>query len=384
MSTWMRALYGGLDRYAGTLFLIGLVGVIWRNWHLWQQDKARLAEQAEPNPLPSLDAWPAHPTVSVLVAAWNEAEHIEQHIESFLDLRYPNKELVLCAGGEDTTYELATRYVSSNVTVLKQQPSEGKQQALAHSFDDTRGEVIFLTDADCELTDEPFERTLWPIIADGEQAVTGSSLPRTAQINDPFAFTQTATQLYSVMHSPPYAPGILGRNCAVQRTLLADTAAFDTPAPSGTDYVLAKVLDAAGARIRQVPESRMPTDYPSTVYEYLRQQRRWLRNVALHGRRFGATDEMRASLRTSLIGVTMLLLPLCGFLFAPGLLLIWCALVAQALCARLRYLYFAAMVLNRPVLLRDIVSQGPLLLVDFAAWTQPLADYVRQRNRWVW
>jgi hypothetical protein len=67
------------------------------NWWKWRQDRVlalRLrAQEAEPVQLKST------PKVSVLVAAWNEADMIREHIESFLRLRYPNKELILCAGG---------------------------------------------------------------------------------------------------------------------------------------------------------------------------------------------------------------------------------------------------------------------------------------------
>ena len=372
------------DRLALPLGLLGIAAVAAYNWRLWQRDKAFLADRTQPEPLPPLDAWPELPLVSVLVAAWNEAAHINRHIESFLALRYPNKELVLCAGGNDGTLDLAYAYAGPQVELLPQAPGEGKQRALARSFHQARGEVIFLTDADCELADEPFERTLWPVIGYGEQVATGSSRPFAEQMTDPFAFTQAATQTYSAMHGPRYAPGILGRNCAVRRVLLDETEALDAAAPTGTDYVLAKMLNAAGIRIRQVPESRMLTDFPSRAHEYVRQQRRWLRNVVLHGRRFGARDEMRAALRTSLVGMAMLLLLPLGLLLLPWLIVVWSVLVAQALFARLRYLVFAGAVLNGSVRSAYVMWQAPLLLLDLLAWTQPMADYVWQRNRWVW
>jgi hypothetical protein len=353
------------------------------NWRRWQEDKAFLARRGAPEPLPPLSAWPELPLVSVLVAAWNESAHIDRHIESFLALRYPSKELVLCAGGEDDTYERACRQAGTAVKVLRQEPGEGKQRALARAFPETRGKIIFLTDADCLLADEPFERTLWPVVTGDEQAVSGSSRPFDGQLAIPVVFTQAATQLYSALHGPENMPGILGRNCAVCRPLLADTAALGVPAPTGTDYVLAKTLHAAGARIRQVPDSRMPTDYPTTARAYLRQQRRWLRNVVLHGRRFGATAEVWASLRSSLVGLAMLLLPL-GALLTPWPAVIWSVLFAQALLARLRYLGFAGAVLGRSIRPADGAWQGPLLGLDFAAWAQPLSDYVRQKNRETW
>ncbi|MBE2234080.1 MAG: glycosyltransferase [Anaerolinea sp.] len=373
-----------LDRWALPLGLLGLAAVAVYNARLWPRDRAFLAARPEPQPLPPLEAWPDLPLVSVLVAAWNEAAHVERHIASFQALRYPHKELVLCAGGDDGTYALASRLAGPAVRVLRQAPGEGKQRALARAFPEARGEIIFLTDADCLLADEPFERTLWPVAAGAEQVTTGGSRPFDQQLADPFVFTQAAAPLYASLHGPEYASGILGRNCAARRALLAQTAALDAPAPTGTDYVLAKTLLATGARIRHAPESLMPTEYPTTARAYLRQQRRWLRNVALHGRRFGALDEARASLQSSLVGLAMLLWPGLGLLLSPWLLAVWGILVGQALFARLRYLSFAGAVLKRPVQPADVSWQGPLLLLDFVAWAQPLVDYLRSQDRWRW
>jgi len=372
------------DRLALPLAAFGLAAVAAHNWRLWQRDKAFLVQRTTPPPSPALSTWPELPMISVLVAAWSEAAHIDAHIISFLALRYPHKELVLSAGGDDETYERACRHAGPLVKVLRQERGEGKQRALARAFAETRGDIIFLTDADCLLADEPFERTLWPVASGEEQVATGGSRPFDVQLADPFAFTQAATQLYAARHSPEYAPGILGRNCAVRRDLLADTSALEVPAPTGTDYVLAKTLIAAGARIRNVPDSLMPTEYPDTAREYLHQQRRWLRNVALHGRRFGAMDEVRASLRSSLVGVAMLTLPLLGMLLSPLLPAAWGVLLAQTSFARLRYLGFAASVLPRPVKSVDVVWQGPLILLDFVAWMGPLADYAHRGGRWKW
>ncbi len=380
----MRSINQIANRSAGKLLLLGLSAVALYNWRLWQRDKALLAAKGRPEPLPPLAEWPGLPLVSILVAAWNEAKLIDRHIQSFQRLRYPCKELVLCAGGPDGTFELASRFAGAGITVLEQRSGEGKQQALARAFGQTHGEIIFLTDADCLLTDESFERTLWPVAAGLEQVATGGARPFDEQLGDPFIFTQAATQIYGLISSPEYAPGILGRNCALNRSLLERTAALKAPAPTGTDYVLAKKLAADGIAIRQVQHSQIPTEYPVIARAYLRQQRRWLRNVVLHGRHFGAEAEVWAALRTSLVGLAMLLLPLAGLLFAPWLLALWGVLAGQALLARLRYLAFAGTVLNRPVRPVDLAWQGPLLLLDFVAWTQPLVDYMRQPGRWRW
>lgn len=375
---------GGLGPGTVAFVVGGLTAVVAYNWRRWGQDKAKLAEVSVTEALPALEAWRARPLVSVLVAAWNEADIVERHVESFMGLRYPNKELVLCAGGEDGTYGLAERYKGARVKVLEQLAGEGKQRALARAFPVTRGEIIFLTDADCLLSDEAFERTVYPIAIGLEQVCTGGSRPLPEQLENPFVFSQAANQIYSSFRKTDYVRGLLGRNSAVERDLLELSQGLSVPASSGTDYVLAKMLLRTGARIRHDPHSQVATRYPSTRSGYIGQQRRWLHNVAYHGRRFEAADEVNASYRTSLVGLVMLLLPLTGFLFRPSLLVVWSVLVVQALLARVRYLAFAGVMLNRAVKPADIVLQECLLGLDILVWSRTLLDKIKKPNKWVW
>ena len=370
-----------LDRGAMPLTLLGLAAVAAHNWRQWQRDKSLLAQLKAPEPLPPLEEWPALPPVSVLVAAWNEATSIEQHIESFLALRYPNRELVLCAGGQDGTYEQALTWAAAQVTVLKQSPGEGKQRALARCLTRAKGSIIFLSDADCLLNDEAVLRILWSLLGEGEDVATGTSRPLRQQHN-PFFTYQWATDHYVDAHRPRFITGLLGRNCAVSRTALDEIGGFDADVPTGTDYYMAKRLLKSGYRIRYVRDSVVETRYPGTVRSYWRRQSRWVRNLLLLGPAFGAYDEVRQALRTSLVGLAMLLLPFAALLVGPIFLAIWGVLFFYALLARLRYALFA----GRDSYLRlslEYLSLIPLfVLVDFIAWSRPLVDLLLRRNRW--
>ena len=372
------------DRVALPLAGLGLAAVAAFNWRLWRRDRAFLDARPAPEPLlPPVD-WPALPPISVLVAAWNEAARIDGHIESFRALRYPRKELVLCAGGDDGTYERACRHGGPAVIVLRQEPGEGKQRALARAFAETRGEIIFLTDADCLLTDEAFERTLRPVAIGEEQAATGGSRPLDGQLADSFVFAQAAAQLYPALHGPEYAPGILGCNCAVRRSLLVRTAALEVPAPTGTDYVLARTLLAAGARIRYVPDSQMPTEFPRDPGIYIDQQRRWVKNLALRGYRHKDWYHVRAAGVSMFVGLAMIvlpfLIPILGVSIALTCLVLW----AHVFLARQRYIRF----------LQDFEgvsgSQASLSMgvatawMEFIAWARAAVELLsgKGRNKW--
>jgi glycosyltransferase involved in cell wall biosynthesis len=370
------------NRRAGKLLLLGLVGVAWHNWRLWQRDKARLAELGQLGPPPDWHDWPDLPQVSVLVAAWNEADLIQRHIESFLALRYPYKELVLNAGGADGTYELAMRYAGPQVTVLQQQFGEGKQAALRRCLAASGGEFLFLTDADCLLNEEAFARTLAPLVLEGEAVATGTSRPLAEELAKPFVVYQWCTDIYVAARYRDYVPGILGRNCAVTRQALGQIGGFQAEIRTGTDYHMAKRLLKQGYRIRYVADSTIESRYPETVLSYWRRQSRWIRNLVLHGPAFGAHDEVAMALRASLVGLSMLLLPAAALLAGPVLLALWGVLLFQAFLAKLRYAAFGHLSQRAPVTARQLVWTPAYMLADFVAWSRPLVDLVLHRERW--
>lgn len=281
------------DRVALPLGIAGPGLVAWHNWRQWRADRGLLAQAGRTEGRPDPWLWPARPLVSALVAAWDEAELIERHIASFKALRYPRKELVLCAGGDDGTYELAARHAGPGVKVLRQDRDEGKQRALRRCLGQAGGEIIYLTDADCVLSDESFERALEPVIRGEAEVATGTSEPLAQQQGRALVQYQWFIDREWSARRPETADGVLGRNCVLTRRAVEAVGAFSAPAPTGTDYLLSRQLRAAGFAIRAVAASRVATMYPETAADYLRMWRRWNKNLLVHGLRFGAWGDVR-------------------------------------------------------------------------------------------
>src|SRR5262245_48952492 len=122
-------------RTAGLMLAVGLAAVAFTEWRAWQDERSRTAEPA-PAPLPP----GPRPRVSVLVAAWGEPEETVRLRRSFVGLRYPDKELVLCAGGG--AFEAAANVAGQGVVLLEQRPGEGKWSALRRSLELATGEII--------------------------------------------------------------------------------------------------------------------------------------------------------------------------------------------------------------------------------------------------
>ena len=377
-----RWIWAWLNQHAGWLCLAGLGLVALWNWRAWRRDRAlagRIRAQ-EPEPVELGTA----PRVSVLVAAWNEAELIEGHIESFLALRFPNKELILCAGGSDSTHALARRYAGESVTVLEQQPGEGKQAALRRCLERAMGEIIYLTDADSLLDDQPFERVLALLIDGGEEAATGRFAPLRRQRGNPFVLMQWYVDNFGRARAPNYVEGLIGRNAAIHRSVLDRSGGFSADVATGTDYYLACQLLAAGVRIRYVADSLVETEFVTAIRPYLRQQSRWLRNILFHGRAFGAVHQVRSALAQCLAGTVFLLWPL-AFPFTGGLGLgLWLVVWFHGVLSRYRYMRFGEVTLRQPRRASLYLLAPLYLLLDQVMLSWALLEWLlpATRRRW--
>lgn len=279
------------------------------------------------NRLPDVPASSA--SLTVLVAALDEADNIGTFIDSFLRLSYENKELVLCAGGNDGTYERAMARTGGSVRVLRQDVGEGKQSALRKAFRFATGEIIVLTDADTVLTDEAMSNLVAPILAGREKATSGTSRPKASQLAHTFVLYQYALEWIGLgrMDGTRYLTSMLGRNSAVLRSVLEEVGEFAEDVPTGTDSFLAKKIVNHGYRIRFVRDSVVETDYATSLWEYCRQRSRWRRNGILHSLRFGLYGRLVKVLIPSIIGLSLFLLPVLSVWLGPVVLLAWASLI---------------------------------------------------------
>lgn len=370
-----------INARAGLLFVVGLGGVCAFTWRKWNSDSAFAHElRAKTAETPMLNRTPR---VSILVAAWNESELLEAHIQSVLALRYPNKELILCAGGKDDTCAIAQRYAGENVTVIEQPPGSGKQRALQLCLPHATGEIIFLTDADCTLNDDIFERCIAPLVNDGEVAATGPTRPVTWQLTMPFVLHRWFNELYVESHSGDYSSGLLGMNAALRRDLLTEIGEFRDEVRTGTDYHMAKKLLQRGYRIRYVKDSVVESRFITSVERYRRQQARWLRNVVMYGLRFGAYDEVYRCLLPTFIATGMLTAPLLALLLGPIVLAGWAVGWVFVILNRARYMRFGEIRTGQSF------GTGYLLLpfytlLDFTIWAGLLVQYPFKRFRTKW
>lgn len=89
------------------------------------------------------------PTVSLIIATYNEKRVIRQRLENALALDYPKDklEIVIASEATDGTNEIVEEYISRGV-ILKAFPGrEGKPSTLYRTVPHTRGEILVFSDA---------------------------------------------------------------------------------------------------------------------------------------------------------------------------------------------------------------------------------------------
>jgi len=90
--------------------------------------------------------------VTVIVAARNEEQHIERLIESLLGQNIPKHLLTIIIIDDqstDNTNQIAQRYASEHLQILKTTENGGKKAAIALGVNTATTDIIICTDADC-------------------------------------------------------------------------------------------------------------------------------------------------------------------------------------------------------------------------------------------
>jgi cellulose synthase/poly-beta-1,6-N-acetylglucosamine synthase-like glycosyltransferase len=93
---------------------------------------------------------PDLPSVSLLIAAYNEEAEIEERVLNALALDYPSEKLqivIASDGSDDDTAEIVRRFADRGVVVLDYPLRRGKATVLNDSMAELSGEIVLLSDA---------------------------------------------------------------------------------------------------------------------------------------------------------------------------------------------------------------------------------------------
>jgi len=91
-----------------------------------------------------------YPTVSLLVAAYNEEARIENKIKTLLELDYPDERIEILIGSDgstDKTEEIISKYTNDKIKLFRLPQRQGKPSVLNMLVPQAKGELLVFTDA---------------------------------------------------------------------------------------------------------------------------------------------------------------------------------------------------------------------------------------------
>jgi len=251
-----------------------------------------LRRETKGNVVPKSD--PSYrPKVSIVIAAFNEEEHIAETVEGCLRIDYPDFEiLVVDDGSKDRTVErvlpLMTRH--KNVRIMHKLVNEGKAMALNDGLRCAAGEIIVIIDADA-IPDSKILKVMVPHFQSPRVgAVTGN--PRVYN-RDTLLSKLQAIEFTSIISLQRRAQRIWGRILtmsgvvgAFHRNALLDVGMY-SPDMSTEDIDLSWKLQLRFYDIRYEPRALVWMRVPSTLRGLWRQRIRWATGLAQVLRRYG-------------------------------------------------------------------------------------------------
>ena len=198
------------------------------------------------------------PTITLLIAAFNEEKVIAEKIENSLELDYPREKLqvlVMDDGSEDHTQEIIKSYAARGVELAYNPPRRGKMAAINRAITQARGDIVLFSDASNMYAPNVLREIIIPFADSRVGAVVGA---RTIDAGDGGlgaseglywkyeSFIQKNESLLGC------CTGIIGEILALRRNLFV-------PPPDGIindDFFMAMQVAKKGYRVAYAPKAR--------------------------------------------------------------------------------------------------------------------------------
>jgi cellulose synthase/poly-beta-1,6-N-acetylglucosamine synthase-like glycosyltransferase len=234
---------------------------------------------------------PEYPTISILVAARNEADNIVRCLESLDRLEYDQGKIEILIGNDsssDYTQMLTDAFIRDkpkfrliNLTGKEYPSTKGKARVLATLAAASTGEYLLITDADIAVG---------PLWAKGlvSQMVSNNCSMAGGTTNivayDLFSKFQHVDWLYFMGIINTFASvgtplTVVGNNMAFSRAAYLETGGYENiPFSITEDYALFKILINKGHKISQAmnAETLVYSQPIDTLKGVLKQRKRWL------------------------------------------------------------------------------------------------------------
>ena len=229
-----------------------------------------------------------YPPVTILVAAFNEADSIASSLRGIFLQDYAGsiQVIVINDGSTDNTLQIVKVLQAeySNLELINLERNGGKAAALNHGLAQCKTDIVITIDADSYILKDGVRHLVGRYLSDptNTKAVAGEILIRNSRENwitkaqewDYFLGIATIKRIQSLFQGTLVAQGAF--SLYEKKTVLA---LGGWPEMVGEDIVLTwKILDT-GYRVGHAEDALAFTDCPNTLRKFVNQRRRWSRGL---------------------------------------------------------------------------------------------------------
>jgi biofilm PGA synthesis N-glycosyltransferase PgaC len=231
-----------------------------------------------------------YPALTILIAAYNEEDSIDDTLMSIDRQNYPAplQVLVLDDGSRDRTAERVLAYIAEHdatwVELVQMPRNGGKARALNAGLMRAEHQLVMTLDGDSFLFREALQHLVERYLSDpiGTRAVAGTMLVRNSRENwvtkaqewDYFHGISAIKRVQSLYQGTLVAQGAFS---LYERKALLEVGGWSDRV--GEDIVLTWAMLARGWRVGHAEDACCFTRVPTTLPQFIRQRRRWARGV---------------------------------------------------------------------------------------------------------
>ena len=220
------------------------------------------------------------PSVSVVIAAFNEEKVIARTIDALLASHYPNLEIVVVDDGskDDTQGEVLRRFHDKPNVRLFRQENAGKAAALNHGIAESRGDIIVALDADTIFLPDTIEKLVRRFEDPAVGAVAGNV--KVGNRINPLTYWQAIEYItsqnldrraYAAINSVSVVPGAVG---AWRRRAVVEAGGYTTDTMA-EDMDLTWRIRRNGWTVETDSEAIGFTEAPDSFRNLFKQRFRW-------------------------------------------------------------------------------------------------------------
>ena len=218
--------------------------------------------KARPDTYPS-----AEPSVTLLIAAYNESQTIQNKINNSLKIDYPREKLqiiITADGSDDGTDEIVRRYKGDSIELMFEPERAGKMAAINRAMPMAHGEVIVFSDANNMYSPDAIKNLIKPFADPVVGCVTGAKLitKRDGHLGSSEGLYwkyESFIRKYETLTG--CCTGVNGEIIAIRRDL------FEPPPANiiNDDLYMALQIIRKGYRVVYVPEARSYEEVSETA-----------------------------------------------------------------------------------------------------------------------